>query len=584
MTPELSLAFSVQSSPGVYALLLGSGVSRAARIPTGWEVVLDLVRKVASAEGADCEPDPAAWYAAQYRTEPGYSQLLDSLAKTPTERQQILRSYFEPTEDEREEGAKAPTKAHRAVAKLVASGYVRVILTTNFDRLMERALEDVGVAPTVISTPDQIDGAVPLAHMKCCVVKLHGDYLDTRILNTPKELAGYDPRVDRLLDRVFDEFGLIVCGWSADWDEGLRNAIERAPSRRYSTFFAARGDVGDNAAALLTRRDGQQIAIASADDFFDGLLQKVQAIEEFAQPHPLSVKAAVAACKRYLADPEASRIRLADLISDESRRVCAELESAPLANTSEQPTVASLTSRVRRYEGVCQTLVAIAFQVGRWGDANAFAQLVSSQRRWYATKASQGLTFWIAFQGYPVALVTHAALLGASFERRLGYAKSLLVGELDAPQRSPVPAVSVAPAGCLVDDVNWGKLLEGMQQRRLGLSDWLCDFFWREFGHEFASLSDFESHFDWVEIVLSIATHHLSPSRVNADFHPLGRYAFRGDSRSKIIEEIKNSLETLGEKSPYVDRQVLGGDAEEVRRALEKFDAWVSFLAQHGWW
>jgi hypothetical protein len=37
--PLISLAFAIQSNKGVYALLLGSGVSRAAQIPTGWEIV-----------------------------------------------------------------------------------------------------------------------------------------------------------------------------------------------------------------------------------------------------------------------------------------------------------------------------------------------------------------------------------------------------------------------------------------------------------------------------------------------------------------------------------------------------------------
>lgn len=32
--PSLSLAISVQSNPGVFALLLGSGVSRSAGMPT----------------------------------------------------------------------------------------------------------------------------------------------------------------------------------------------------------------------------------------------------------------------------------------------------------------------------------------------------------------------------------------------------------------------------------------------------------------------------------------------------------------------------------------------------------------------
>jgi len=35
------------------------------------------------------------------------------------------------------------------------------------------------------------------------VVKVDGDYLDTRIMNTPEELTEYDERVSRLLDRIF---------------------------------------------------------------------------------------------------------------------------------------------------------------------------------------------------------------------------------------------------------------------------------------------------------------------------------------------------------------------------------------------
>ena len=59
--PLLSLVFALHSNPGVYALLLGSGISRAAEIPTGWEVVLDLIRRLARLEDEDCEPEPDRW-------------------------------------------------------------------------------------------------------------------------------------------------------------------------------------------------------------------------------------------------------------------------------------------------------------------------------------------------------------------------------------------------------------------------------------------------------------------------------------------------------------------------------------------
>lgn len=79
-----SLAFSVQSSRGIYALLLGSGLSTAAGIPTGWDVTIDLIRKVAAATGEECGSNPDVWYKSKYGREANYSELLDDLAKTPT--------------------------------------------------------------------------------------------------------------------------------------------------------------------------------------------------------------------------------------------------------------------------------------------------------------------------------------------------------------------------------------------------------------------------------------------------------------------------------------------------------------------
>ncbi len=310
--PVHALAFSGQSNRGVYALLLGSGLSRASGIPTGWEITLDLVRKLANVHGDNPDPTPESWYQEKYGKEPEYSDLLDQLTRTPAERQQLLRGYFEPDEQEREEGRKQATEAHRAIAALAVQGYIRVILTTNFDHLIENALREAGVEPTVLSSRDQILGALPLIHTQCCVVKLHGDYLDTRIRNTPSELQTYPPEFDSLLDQVLDEFGLIVCGWSAEWDQALRNSIYRCPSRRFVTYWAVRGQPGKEAMRLIRHRDADVVSIDGADNFFQTLREYVEAVEEFSRPHPLSTEATVAAMKRYLSEPR-YRIQLADL-------------------------------------------------------------------------------------------------------------------------------------------------------------------------------------------------------------------------------------------------------------------------------
>ena len=126
--PILTLAFSMQSAPGLYALLVASGISRAAKIPTGWEITVDLIRRVAMLENADCEPDPEAWHLSRFGREPNYSELLQELAKTSAERSQLLRRYFEPTDEERQRGEKVPTAAHNAV---VVQFEIKVVLAVS---------------------------------------------------------------------------------------------------------------------------------------------------------------------------------------------------------------------------------------------------------------------------------------------------------------------------------------------------------------------------------------------------------------------------------------------------------------------
>jgi len=92
--PLTALAFSIYENKGVYCLLLGSGVSRPSEIPTGWEITLDLVRRVAALHGVTEEPDWATWYKATFGAEPKYSELLDQLASTADERRSLCTAIL----------------------------------------------------------------------------------------------------------------------------------------------------------------------------------------------------------------------------------------------------------------------------------------------------------------------------------------------------------------------------------------------------------------------------------------------------------------------------------------------------------
>jgi len=55
--PRVSLATALSSQQGVYALLLGSGVSTGAGVPTGWGAVQALVRRAAVAAHHEISDD-----------------------------------------------------------------------------------------------------------------------------------------------------------------------------------------------------------------------------------------------------------------------------------------------------------------------------------------------------------------------------------------------------------------------------------------------------------------------------------------------------------------------------------------------
>src|SRR5690606_15175250 len=145
-----------------------------------------------------------------------------------------------------------------------------------------------------------ISGMLPLQHAQVTIIKLHGHYLDTRLKNTQLELSQYDPELNQLLDRIFDEYGLLICGWSGIWDIALREAILRCPSRRFTTYWTTLGELAEEAKVLATHRQALILRISSADSFFQELAETVTALEDLDKPNPLTTAVAVATLKRLL--------------------------------------------------------------------------------------------------------------------------------------------------------------------------------------------------------------------------------------------------------------------------------------------
>jgi len=581
MTNEslIQLAFSIHNNQGAYALLLGSGISRAAFIPTGYEVTLEMIRQL-SALYNEQPVDLEKWYLEKFGKQPDYSDLLDKLGKTPTERHGFLRPFFEPTEQEQEEGKKQPTTAHKAIAKMVASGKVRVIITTNFDRLIERAIQDEGVTPTIISSADAVDGAIPLIHSRCTVIKINGDYLDTRAKNTVDELEQYDARLERLLDQVFDEFGLLVCGWSGDWDKALRSCLERIKGRRFSCYWCIKADPSTMTETLINLRSANRIKIESADKFFTELEDKLESLAEINKPHPLSASLAVASLKRYVVEDK-YRIQLHDLLTNETNRVCSRLKSTDYPMTGQpSPSSETMQARIDKYHNDLSILLPLFMNLCFWSKKEHEDLCVKVlQRVANSVQDGGGYQTWLALRLFPSCLLLCAGGMAAILSNNYSLLLKILSDvKINISNKESMSIEEILPY--MVLEQRTAQIFPNQDRKHTPMNNITYDFLKPHLMEMLSSEDEFKSLFDRFEYLAAMIYIDLVPDRERGEYAwaPPGQFAWRNMSNTHISKIIENEITTQANNWPLLKSEIFSGKVEQAQKCKKLLDAFIPKL------
>jgi hypothetical protein len=567
----LRLSFGIYSGRGLYAVMLGSGVSRPASIPTGWEVMLDLVRKVAAVQGEDPEPDPGGWYEKKFGAPADYTGILDTLTSTAAERGQLLRAYFEPTQEERERGEKQPTRAHVAIAQLVRDEFVNVVVTTNFDRLMEQALITEGVQPTVISCVDDIAGVPPLSHVRALVVKVHGDYLDARLRNTRDELAEYEPQMTELLTRIFCDYGLIIAGWSGAYDSALRELLEKSPNARYGTYWAAHGSLHEAARGILKARNAEVIPVRDADGFFYTLEEQVRALERMSGGAVLTAAVAANRVKAYVVD-ERRRIDLHDLAQNEVEALITHLgtERFPVAYpNAPSPDKEGFLGRLDEYEALAENALGIIATGARWGGpehVGVWTMMIDRMLNY--GMHSGGLVVWLNLQRYPALLL----LYGAGVAAVAGGRDEILIDLLTAPERRDTSGAEPAYTALLADKViDYGLMKKAYrhsqeQSFKTPVSQYLFTRLREPLRPVLPDDRLYERYFDRFEYLTAlIQAHRTAPKRPLGWFH-VGCFAWRADVHGdrSIQRRIAMELDRDADAWPLLSAGEFDGNLERL--------------------
>lgn len=407
----IRLAFSIYSSPGSCALLLGSGVSKSSKIMTGWEIMVDLIQRIAEIENEEPE-ELLDWYKQKFDGEdPTYDNLLDRITYKSVDRRNILSEYFDPTPEDLENDRRIPQAAHKSIAKLVKMGYIKVIVTTNFDRLLETALLMEGVHPYLIYSDDGIDGCLPPVHIRdsCIIYKIHGDYKDTRLRNTPAELNEYPKKVNEYLKRIFEDFGIIVCGWSADWDVALRKALCNKRENRFGVYWTAISQSKGVSKKIIEQIHAKEISISGADDFFVTLYENIEALKSHKYPKdPLTTPIAIEKTKKYITENNSAKIY--DLVNNERLAVYSEISSdefeidtSKLSECGIEVNDELLIERFGRYEQLIKPLCGICSTIAYFDDENYGRILLPTMENLiYHHRFGNCDTFLKALENYPL--------------------------------------------------------------------------------------------------------------------------------------------------------------------------------------
>jgi len=218
------IAPAVWANPAKYALLVGAGGSKSAGIPLANEMVemiardwleIDLCRAATPEEIDHClATDPRFG---------SYESAVAMLGEHRAAHADYIRKLV---------AGRSPSEGHYALADLVAYGYFQRIFTTNFDRLIERALalSRWGLDPCIL-TP----------HMNCgvheadlpIVVKLHGDCRFSNIRSLSAQTRQLEGSVSDAFADALHHLGLVVFGYGGSNDSIMR-PLERMIRRRHS--------------------------------------------------------------------------------------------------------------------------------------------------------------------------------------------------------------------------------------------------------------------------------------------------------------------------------------------------------------
>ena len=276
----------------------------------------------------------------------------------------------------------------------------------------------------------------------------------------------------------------------------------------------------------------------------------------------------MASLKRYISEPR-HEIRLSDLVDETVKQVVEVTYGEAFALTAD-PDGESATTRLKRYEEVCSTLIAMALVGGFWAKEEHHHVWRRALERLDLKPMTGVSSLWLQLHRYPSTLLLYALGLSAVEASQLQFLNYLLTTPLlRHKDQKYVPAVRLLLLSRF--------LHEGMTRERLrkeGLVNshdlprdkWIYEPLWPYAERIIPNKGRYTLVFDRLEILMALSSAYQDKEGLES--YCLGSFVYRSENRNRIRQEIEGSLSAEGNESPFVTCGIFGRSAEECKQGL----------------
>jgi tetratricopeptide (TPR) repeat protein len=213
-----------------------------------------------------------------------YGCLFEKAHATKAERQRFIENMI---------ADKEPSFGYVVLADLLLRNYINTVLTTNFDDLVYISSTNFTGNRPIVYAYGILASEMKMTSPHSKVLKLHGDYLYSNIVNTGEEMVKQsqalsesykDTRevisslnMERQVRTVFDNFGLVVIGYSGG-DKTVMKLLENVSQDNGFYWCYVKGYPPDaEVLELIKNKDGRLVEIEG----FDSLMKEISDITDF---------------------------------------------------------------------------------------------------------------------------------------------------------------------------------------------------------------------------------------------------------------------------------------------------------------